>query len=314
MCGSNLLNFDPKLPMRCRICCQVIFDWNSASSWSDLLDYNREFIEGARTATPYSIYPLFKDEAIHEGILRLHDYGIMVVDAQPDYHKIGIDEGGRWFEIKERAYLRCVMPTNLASIPTAKIEFMLDLLIEAPHLETVMYHEYADYLAGEWIEGDPGYRCAPPTTAHKVDVSKIPRSQFFRSSIGPSLTGRTVAKHRIADSKEGLVWKRWKRCKHNQLPVMTEGDLPRGSQGLRAFGSETKLTLDMRPVVFTVSMRDWASAGLSARLGLAGVLEFACQEAGLEPLFEEVVDKEEEEEGAGEEAELPAMLDKLSVD
>jgi hypothetical protein len=191
MCQSNFNDFDPKLSMRCHNCCQVLVDWDGASDWSYLLDYNRDFIEGARTATPYSTYRLFEDESIHNGILRLHDYGIMVVDAQPDYHKIGQDKGGKWFEIKERAYLRCVIPSNLASVPTTKIETMLDMLIEAPHLETVMYYEYVDYFAGKWLKDELGYRCAPPTTARKVDVREIPRFQYFRSSIGSSLTGRT---------------------------------------------------------------------------------------------------------------------------
>lgn len=308
--------------MRCRNCSQILADWDCASDWSHLLNYNRDFIEGARTATPYSIYRLFEDESIHEGILRLHDYGIMVVDGQPDQHKIGQDKDGKWFEIKERAYLRCVIPTNLASVPTAKIETMLDMLIESPHLEMVMYYEYVDYFVGKWLTGELGYRCAPPTTARTVDIGKIPRYQYFRSSVGPSLTGRTVAKHRIAGTEEGLVWTKWKRCKHNRLPVITERDLPQGSQGLRAFGRETKLTLEMKPVVFTVAMRDWESAELKgsaslrevAGLTLAEVVEFVCQQAGLEPLFEEVVDTKENMGGVESGAGLPSLLDKMSVD
>jgi hypothetical protein len=77
----------------------------------------------------------------------------------------------------------------------------------------------------------------------------------------------------------------------------------------------------MQPVVFTVAMRDWSSAELTesswlrevAGLTLAEVVEFVCQQAGLQPLFEETVDTEKDEQGLWEGAELPSKLDKLSV-
>jgi hypothetical protein len=314
--------------MRCVRCRNVLDDWDSATEWQDLLDYNRDFIFGTRTGTPYSVYPLFEDEQMHEGLDRLHDYGIMVIDAAPDYHKIDQDANGKWFEIKERAYLRCVIPTTVPEIPIDKIEKMLDMLIDGPNLETVHYYEYADYLAGKMRRsGEREYRYAPPMIWRHTAPGKIPLYQCFRSSIRPGATGRTVAKHRVANTKYELEGELWKRCKCNSMPVITERELPPDTKGIRAFGRESPLTEELKMIVFTVAMRQWSSneARQFAGKHLAAVVEFVATSVGLEPCFEDVVysdaEDEEKEKAKMEElvkaaetaARLPTIFDRLAM-
>ncbi|KAF2691578.1 hypothetical protein K458DRAFT_381425 [Lentithecium fluviatile CBS 122367] len=315
MCDSSFDNFDPKLPMRCKPCALTIDEWVEAPSWDILLDHNRDFIDGLRTATPYSIYPLYAYKALHPGLHRLHDYGILTTDAQSPWHKVGQEKDGTWFEVKERSYLRCVIPTMHPNLPTAKVAEMVELLLENNRLETVTFYEYYDYYAGKYFP-EMSYRSAPPIISRKSDPNKQPLYTFFRSSVGPSITTRTVAKHRSAETKNSLEWVKWKRCKHNRLPVVTERDLPRGSMGRRAFGREITSAKKDRPIVFTVAVRDWADLDLD----LCQVVVDACIRAGLEPVFEETeavaeegIEGAEYKKGEVGAEELP-KLDNLQVD
>jgi hypothetical protein len=314
--------------MRCARCRELLDDWDDAGEWQDLLDYNRDFLFGIRTGTPYSVYPLFEDEQMREGLDRLHDYGIMVIDAAPDYHKVDQDANGKWFEIKERAYLRCVIPTTVPEIPVDKIEKFLNMLIDGPNVETVHYYEYADYLSGKMrLSGEREYRYAPPTIYRHTVPDKIPVYQCFRSSIRHSATGRTLSKHRVANTKDELEGEMWRRCKSNQIPVISERELLPGTKGKRAFGRESPLTQELCLVVFTVAMRQWSVTEAREFAGkhLASVVEFVASSVGLEPCFEEAGDTDADDEGkeaakreemakaALTATQLPTIFDKLAM-
>lgn len=281
MCGAAFEKYDPKLPLRCATCAQLVNDWLDAPSWKDLLDYNREFILGKRRSTVYSIDPIFNEPELHQGLLRLHEYGFLVTDAQPGYDSsMNQDKqrNGSWYQVKERAYLRCVLPTNHPRISATRIEELLLDLISNPDIELVTYFEYAEYSKG--TIHDNRYFAAPAMPAD-MPLTSVPKYKFLFTSVGSSNAGRSVAKHRFADTKEELEWTQWKKCKGRILPVLTERDLPKSSTGKRAFGMECTMTIGMRPVIITIAARKWPPRATY----LSAIMENACVRSGMEPLF-----------------------------
>jgi hypothetical protein len=285
MCIVPLANYKSDLPRRCSDCARLIQDWHDCSRWSDLLNLNREFIEGKRLSTPYSIYPVFENAGLHPGLLRLHDYGLLVTDAQAGMVKLGQEMSGehmgRWYEVKERAYIRCAFPTNDTRISKAKIERLIALLWDKKEVEFVSYFEYSEYEYGGGQEGK--YMAAPfGITQEHVENKEISTYKMFYSTVGPSSAGRTVAKHRWSTTREGLIQRKWRRCKHNQLPVINVEDIPKNSKGRRTFGQQLPMTLGMQPLIITLAVRNWPSTTVN----LATLLEQACVQVGFEPIFE----------------------------
>ncbi|KAF2641686.1 hypothetical protein P280DRAFT_541108 [Massarina eburnea CBS 473.64] len=286
MCAIPLKNYNPSLIRRCNLCDKLIKDWTQCTRWFDLLNLNREFIDGERTSTPYAVFPMFDDNKLIPALLRLHDYGLLVTDAQDEKAVVGKELSGqhmgKWYEVKERAYLTCVLPTNDPRISKAKIDQLICLLFfeMTDTIEHVSYYEYEEYGKGS---GTEGRYIAPPngTTQQQVNDNEIERFRMFYSSVGPSNAGRVVAKHRWALTEEELKWKKWKKCHHNELPVVRETDLLKKSMGKRAFGHQLPMTLGMKPLIITLAIRDWPPTGQD----LPSLLLKACVAVGLEPVF-----------------------------
>ncbi|KAF2254632.1 hypothetical protein BU26DRAFT_142581 [Trematosphaeria pertusa] len=314
LCGHKVKPDDAGLfPTRCNDCVELIKDWVTAPSWKYLVEMNREFVIGASSITPYSIYPIFNDVAMRPGILRLHDYGFIVTDAQPGYAKIGQDQG-KWFEIKERAFMRCVLPTYHPWIQKGRVDLLLGVLGIQDDLELIVYAEYAEYEEGG---NETDYRYARPK--NEINLQTGSKLEFFYSSVGrkpnpgrtdfkyrmPTKNNRTLSKYRIADSEESLKWVLWKRCTgHPGLPVVTERDIPPRSTGRRAFGREFDVAVGLRPVIVTIVSRDWPPLGVD----LPVVVEDCCRKAGLKPVFgTKTGDKTDED------PDLPALVQGLSL-
>ncbi|KAF1951666.1 hypothetical protein CC80DRAFT_553042 [Byssothecium circinans] len=306
MCAIPLKDYLPTRIRRCVLCSKLIKDWTLCTRWPDLLELNREFIQGKRPATPYAAYPIFKDHSLHPGLLRLHDFGFLVTDAQGEMVRKGQEESGahmgKWYEVKERSYLTCVLPTNDVHISKVKIdELIYRLFFEMrDQIEFVSYFEYAEYEKGGDVEGR---YIAPPkgTTQDQLNRDMLVRYKMFYSSVGPSNALYTIAKHRWALTEEELKWKPWKRCKHNELPVVTEADIPKNSMGTRAFGQQLPMSLGMKPLIITIANRNWPPTGKD----LQALLVETCVSVELEPIYAKQQNDGERQDGAGQAGTTP---------
>ncbi|PVI00214.1 hypothetical protein DM02DRAFT_672179 [Periconia macrospinosa] len=297
-CGCPLINFNINRPRRCAACNKLSTDWIGATSWGELITFNREFIEGTRTATIYAKWSTFVDKELNADLLRLHDYGLLVTFAQPEKHEVGKEVSGKWmgkwYETKDRAYIIFALPTNHPKIEQEKINELIAILYHMKEIEFVSYYEQCDYAPG--TEKDGRYIANPIGTSDNSEVEEYKR---FYSTVGPSIAGGTTQKYRAADTKEGLVWQFWKRCRQNELDVIDEKDLRPSSKGRRAFGEKLPVTLSMKPVIITVAARDWPPT----KTDIGGTLEAAVIAAGLRPIFSE----HPEEELDFEEPEKPGI-------
>lgn len=77
-CGVRLKDWDPKKILRCIRCAEEIDCWHKATSWSELLQYNREFVRNKRRSTAYAFnQQVFRYPGLTNSLLRLHDYGCL---------------------------------------------------------------------------------------------------------------------------------------------------------------------------------------------------------------------------------------------
>jgi len=78
--------------------------WDSIKHYKEAIELNRMFIRGEMLSTPYHLGPLDEEsDSLREGLLRLHDYGLLTTGSQPhQVHPQGI----------QRSFLTFMIPTN----------------------------------------------------------------------------------------------------------------------------------------------------------------------------------------------------------
>ncbi|KAF9734994.1 hypothetical protein PMIN06_009340 [Paraphaeosphaeria minitans] len=292
MCSASLKDYDPTKRMRCTTCAAQVDCWVNATSWSELLQYNREFVRNQRRATVYSQNPVFEDASLTAGLLHLHDYGCLVIDAQAGSHCVGqenpdADPPGPWYEVKERGYIRFLLPHEQFYIAASVVGELIQHLaaISFPAIEMVSYYEYADFKHG----------VITPNIAKSISVASYirveretdvePQHHKNLFSTFASAAGRAMSKHRTASTKDGLRGTHWKKCANSQIAVITAADIPGNSQGKRGLGVELRVSRAVKPVIVTVAWKAWPPE--HAGQSLARVVEGTMLLVGMKPVFKE---------------------------
>ncbi|KAF2440499.1 hypothetical protein P171DRAFT_475936 [Karstenula rhodostoma CBS 690.94] len=303
MCSARLKDYDPAKRMRCATCAEQVDCWVTATSWSELLQYNREFVRNQRRSTAYSWYPVFENDGLTTELLRLHDYGCLIIDAQAGDHQIDQENPkasppGPWYEIKQRAYIRFLLPTEHRRIEAFAFGELETHLATTPAIEMACYYEYAEYIPGQTIPNTRIRFATPmlPKDGKQKAAAEFPRYKNFYTTFEadlPETAGRATSKHRTAYHKDDLQWKSWKKCANNQLAVIAETDIPCFSQGKRGFGVELPVSQAMKPVIVTVAWREWPPEHVGK--SLATVVEDTMLMAGMKPVFKEEDELKSEE-------------------
>ncbi|KAJ4357479.1 uncharacterized protein N0V89_002055 [Didymosphaeria variabile] len=280
MCHARLKDYNPEERM----------------SWSELLQYNREFIRNQRRSTAYSWFPVFENARLTPVLLSLQDYGCLIIDARGGGNRI-VQENpnaktpGPWCEVMDRAYIRFLLPTDHPRIAMPSVRMLGMQLSSLKDIDMVYYYEYTEYEPGVIVPKTNKVRLARPVMteeAFEEAETKAPSYKHFISTVrakGPKSAGATTSKHRHAPTKDDLKSQKWTRCGDNELPVITEEDIEQGSQGKRGFGVELPVSKAVKPVIMSVAFKQWPPHPIGG--DLAQLLEFTMLGVGMQPLFKE---------------------------
>ncbi|RMZ10496.1 hypothetical protein D0862_03238 [Hortaea werneckii] len=234
----------------------VRLEWRSASSFQELLDFNRKFLRGESKRSCYHRGPIFNETiALVPGLLRLHDYGMLTMESQPGTAPTPTriecpccsDE--RWVQIQQRPYLMLILPYH-DKIPKEVVRrFLVELLID----DDFYAHIWRDEGSCRWRSCRKNIRTA----------SSFPQDWATHKS-------------KEAEKKEDLASAELNHQQRLDLQCGCETDI---------FATYDNVMEDTSPLLVRVLAKSWEETDLQA------LVENAAIRAGVQPLYADAADE-----------------------
>lgn len=115
--------------------------WEKAEDFATVICLNRSFLRGETRSTVYHRAPVDAETLpLVESLLRLHDFGILTHDGQPQLQEnpelITLNGKSFWYGRKQRAFLCLLVPRLEGPISSYSLQTFCDLLLQHPSIIT----------------------------------------------------------------------------------------------------------------------------------------------------------------------------------
>ncbi|KAF2662761.1 hypothetical protein K491DRAFT_724388 [Lophiostoma macrostomum CBS 122681] len=255
--------------------------WKEASCWEELVELSRRFIRGELRFTPGHLAPLCDESRpLVSGFLKLHDFGIITINSQPESYEICQITSGQWSTGQQRPYLECVVPSRHPSISMGKLNNIIERLFDDPDLMVAVWSHHYKYPTAARSRQGVAPKLAPGE--HITDLEKSVHTFRFN---GPR-EHHIVTRYKEAPTRAELEDAAWE--------LSTTWGSFADTQNLEYLQDDPFVVVycsndeyarifdDVRPVQITIAARPW-----SAGIDLQDRLLAYCDQAGMSRCFAE---------------------------
>ncbi|KAF2110284.1 hypothetical protein BDV96DRAFT_603885 [Lophiotrema nucula] len=265
-------------------------EWNNAASWEDLLNLNQRYLRNEIFASSsYTMPPDRETMLITPGLLRLHDYGIITIESQPelDYTEQSPWLGGGWHRWVQKPWMMFLIPTEHDLVEKEKVRLLANKLLEDGKLTVSVWSECDTYRHPKKNKGYDETNVAPRRTPLGNDEPLRDAMFHFRTTTvrihnddkkDDQANCNVVTRYKHEDSRSDLTDSPW--INKTSLPYRNIDALNEPGTSLGCDGKAGDALKNMRPLAFCVAAKEW-----DAGLDLQKIVEDACIEVGMKPAF-----------------------------